>query len=111
MSLGFTLYVEVDLGGETPYCLEPFDANYTHNVVPMWEKAGVYEALYKSDGKQAKEIIPELEIGYEFMKNNPDLFIPLNPPNGWGDYETALEFLNNILDSCKKYPKTIIQVS
>lgn len=27
--------------------------NITHNVVPMWKRAGVYDALYKSEGQLA----------------------------------------------------------
>ena len=87
-----------------------FDGNYTHNVTPMWSKAGVYDALYNSSGKKAKEILPELVNGILGMRNNPDEYKKLNPDNGWGDYDSALKFLRNFAKSCNEYPETIIGI-
>lgn len=28
----------------------------------------------------------------------------LNPPNGWGRYETAVEFVTGFRDGCAKWP-------
>ena len=50
-------------GGITGSGDDLFSANYTHNVIPMWSKAGVYEALYESDGHVASRYIDVLDRG------------------------------------------------
>lgn len=87
------------------------ERNITHNVTPMWHKAGVYNALYHSHEKQAYTIIPALEKGIEHMTNNSEEYIALNPENGWGSYATALPWLIGILQACKDYPETRIRIS
>ena len=87
-----------------------YDAGYTHNVVPMWKQSGVYEALYKSNGKKAKSIIGNLEDGISFMEEYPSLYKILNPKNGLGDYYSALEFLRGVCYACKEFPNARISV-
>jgi len=112
MSLDITLMVEVDLGGpEEPHEFEVWWKNITHSVVPMWNKAGVYDALYRSDGKQAQDIIPYLERGLEKMKENPSEYEALNPANGWGSYSGAVDFLEDYLCACHLAPLAIVRVS
>jgi hypothetical protein len=108
MSLDIWLTANVDLGGKEPANITLYDNNYTHNVVPMWEKAFVYDALYNSNGKLAEEILQDLKDGVEIMEGLPDEFIPLNPKNGWGDYYGALKFLKGFTDACERYPKSTI---
>ena len=110
MSLDIWLEVAVDAGGEEPVWVELYSGNYTHNVVPMWEKAGVYDALYNSGGKLAGEIVDALERGIHHMESHPDEYKALNPENGWGSYEGALAFLREVADACKKYPRATIGV-
>jgi len=110
MSLDIGLYVEVDTGGKEPYFVSLFSANYTGNVCPMWTKAGVYEALYDSDGVEASAIIPILDEGIQHMLAHPVEYRKLNPPNGWGNYEGALKFLQNLVSACYEHPKTLIGV-
>ena len=88
-----------------------YDANYTHNVTPMWKLAGVYEALYMSDKQKARSLIFDLNMGIEIMQNNPDDFIALNPENGWGSYETALTWLIKLRDKCIEFPDGTIEIS
>ena len=46
MSLDIWLGMNVDTGGEEPYFLELFDANITHNLGEMADKAGIYDVLW-----------------------------------------------------------------
>jgi hypothetical protein len=110
MSLDFSLYFDIDTGN-LPYSHEIFTRNITHNVGTMWRKAGVYDALYKSDNKKASEIIEELKKGCEDMIEHAEEYELLNPDNGWGDYEGAVYFLKDILDACKNYPNARIEIS
>ena len=90
---------------------EVFESNMTHNVTDMWRKAGCYDALYMSDGIEASNVIPFLEKAIERMKLEPDEYKKLNPKNGWGDYETALKFLKEVLEGCYANEHAIIRIS
>lgn len=87
-----------------------FSTNYTHNVTPMWREAGVYEALYKSEGKKAAEIITALERGIADMEARPEVYRVMNPENGWGSYDTALIWLRKVLAACRVHPDTVVGV-
>lgn len=111
MSLDVYLTIGVDVGGVEPVEMGLFDGNITHNVIPMWSKAGVYKALYESDGKLAGEIAETLASGVEAMRSRPNEYKALNPENGWGDYDGALQWLGDYAEACRKYPKAVIRVS
>ena len=87
--------------GETKY-LDDYSAefNFTTNVVPMWKKAGVYEALH---GGSTQEVAVILRNGIKHMKEHAEEYKLLNPKNGWGDYESNLEFLEKLADYCEKH--------
>lgn len=107
MSLDFTLYSD----NESNDVDNIYSGNYTHNVAKMWRRSGVYDALYNSEGKLAKDILPVLANGYEHMKENPSEYEELNPPNKWGSYEGALDYLKEVMDACRKYPNSKIAIS
>ena len=88
-----------------------FNDNYTHNVTPMWNLAGVYEALYESEDKKTLEIVQTLKNGLTNMLLHPDDFKKLNPENGWGDYDTAVNFLRDVIHACEKHPNGTIRIS
>lgn len=108
MSLDFYI---IDVGKNTGEEITLFDVNYTHNVTSMWRKAGIYEALYQSDGKQPREIIKLLIKGMRDMEEKKEEYSLLNPLNGWGDYNTALNFLRRVIEACKCYPNAKIKIS
>lgn len=110
MSLDIWLKIDVDTGGKEPYSVNLFDSNYTHNCVPMWKKAGIYEALYESEGKTAYEVIETLKKGLQDMKDHPKIYQELNPDNGWGDYESALKWIQELVDTFERHPKGVIGV-
>jgi len=41
----------------------------------------------------------------------PEKYKLLNPSNGWGSYEGALEFLQNVLVACTTHPLAKVYVS
>ena len=45
------------------------------------------------------------------MKARPDDFRALNPPNGWGTYEGAVEFLERLARACEELPDWTIVVT
>ncbi len=77
----------------------------------MWKKAGIYDALYNSEGMEAKEILPILIDGLADMIENKNEYESLNSPNGWGTYTNAVPWLIELIKGCKDNPEGIIEVS
>ena len=87
------------------------DKNITHNLSKMWREAGVYDALYNSEGKKAEDVIPTLEKGLQLMIQKPSHFKQFDASNGWGTYENAVPWLAELIEEFKKYPDGIIEIS
>ena len=113
MGLDISLHAHIDSGALPPddeVCL--YSSGYTHNVAPMWRKAGIYKELYgHTKVEDARELGICLLEGIYDIERNPDNYKKLNPANGWGDYYSALEFLKDLYINCLKYPKAWIKVS
>lgn len=103
MSLTFDVIATVET--------EVVSQNITHNLAPMWQAAGVYDALYESDGKKAKDVIPVLEKGLAEMKARPNFFKTLDSSNGWGTYKNAVPWLERLIEEMKKYPDGKVEIS
>lgn len=89
---------------------EVVDKNITHNLSTMWKQAGVYEALYESKGKTAKDVLPILKQGLEKMVQQPSYFKQFNASNGWGKYEDAINFLVELIEEFEKFPDGVIGI-
>ena len=109
MSLDFYLMVPDETAPDGQRYV--FGENATHNLTPMWREACVYDALYMSDGRPAWSQIATLMLGVLTMIVYPDTFKALEPANGWGNYEGALEFLQNVCQACVSNPEAIIHIS
>lgn len=91
-----------------------YEANVTHNLNKMADKAGIYQALWRPDENgmvKAKDIIDILTKGLKKMKKYPERFKKLNPPNGWGSYDEFVPWIENYLKVCIEYPEATIKVS
>ena len=106
MSLDLTL--EIDGGGGHYH--EVWTRNITHDVWKMWEKAGVRDAFYESDGHIAEEYIEALGSGLRhFVEHYPE-YEKLNSSNGWAMAENALPWLFNAYRAFAANPKARIRV-
>lgn len=94
-----------------PLDTEAWSRNITHNVTEMWRKAGVYEALYESDGHQCKEYTRSLEYGLTAMLESFADYKLLDAANGWGRAEHALAFLWDAYRTFRDNPEGVIHVS
>lgn len=108
--MSYDVSLTIDTGGKEPR--EVVDCgNYTYNVAPMFAKALGGNGLRDLHGEAAWKVIPKLEVAVSQMQEHANDYRQLNPPNGWGDYDGALAWLQGILASCKENPKCIIRIS
>ena len=64
-----------------------------------------------SECKRAFEVLPELEKGLLLMASNPQKYMALDAPNGWGTYVNALPWLDNLVQAFRSNPDAIIGLS
>ena len=91
-----------------------FEANYTHNATKMADEAGIYWHVwrpYEIGIETAGELVDPLTDAIRLMRAQPDKFKALNPANGWGDYDSFLDWLETYRDACKDNPSAKVQVS
>lgn len=91
-----------------------YDANITHNLGTMADKAGIYYALWRPEeinAIYAKDIIKIVEKGLKKLKAKPEYFEKFNASNGWGMYEHFVPFVEKYLKALKEYPDAKINIS
>lgn len=103
----YDVYLEIGTGASET--ADVYWANHTSNTAPMWRHAGA--DLAELAGKTAAEIAPVLTAAIERMAADPDTYEAMNPANGWGSYESTLEFLRGLRDACRDHPATSLRVS
>lgn len=114
MSLDVWLVIDVDTGGKEVLEITLFEANITHNLTEMADKAGIYKACWRPEeiaARHAGDIIPILENGLANMKARKTYFEKFNAPNGWGTYKQFVPWVEKYLEACKRNPKATICVS
>ena len=95
--MGLDLYFCCDCSDE---CIE-YNCNYTYNVSRMWYKIYPdHNGMVYIDNMTCKEAIPILMNAIIKLLCNPDEFEEMNPENGWGDYDSFLQFLIKIHKFC-----------
>jgi hypothetical protein len=110
MWIYLTLEIGSDVTGNQPLSHCIYERNVTSNLNPMLDKANVYEATHETNWYKAGTIIDVLAVGIADMQAHPDEYKKLNPPNGWGSYEYALNFLISLHQACVDYPNAIISI-
>lgn len=89
-----------------------FEANITHNLVGMAEKAGIYECLWHTKpGTKASDIVPTLTEGLKQLEERPEYFKQFDSFNGWGTYDDFVPFVIEVLEACKAYPDALVKTS
>ena len=112
MSAGIEMSLDVTLTKLEP--TEVFESNITHNLGDMATAAGVYNYLWRPDTvgvTRAKQLIKPLEAGLARLQAYPDKYRKYDSPNGWGEYEDLVWFVEQYLDACKAHPDAEVSVS
>ncbi len=107
--MSYDICLVIDTGGSEPASLIE-DRNMTYNVSPMFRKALKEGGVNKLDGKLAKDCINMLRDGIKDMQDKKAEYEKLNPSNGWGDYDSALNYLKRLLDDALAHPKATFKV-
>ncbi len=105
--MSYAVWLEMDTGGPDRACVGE-TWNETSNVGRMWRLAGADVADFHD--KVAADCLTALQAAVTDMAENPDKYTPMNPPNGWGSYDTCLAFLRGLLGEFTAHPKAIVQV-
>ncbi|MDQ9172206.1 hypothetical protein Q8A64_17480 [Oxalobacteraceae bacterium R-40] len=109
MTFRFRLLQEYEETYQTEEALV-FSDTASPGLVPLWESIGVYESLYNSDGKQAREISKALAYGLDRLNN--EVFISENLPVIHLDkVKEAIRFLENVLRACTVHSYARIETS
>lgn len=107
--MSYDIWLAIDTGGEELTALDCLDWNYTSNCAPMWRAAGA--DLAEFDGNIAKDCLPYLEKAIAELKASPGKYEAMNPPNGWGSYETLIPALERLAHGFRVHPKATVVVS
>lgn len=74
-----------------------FEDRISPGFVPLWEAVGIYDALYNSDGQQARDISRMIAFGLD--KINEDASLAGVLPSTLS-VEEAIRFLENVHRAC-----------
>jgi hypothetical protein len=74
-----------------------FKDSTSSGCVPVWEEAGVYDALYNSDGCEAREVSRAIAFGVDRLNDDPKLARLLPSTVSLAE---AIRFLENVLRGC-----------
>jgi hypothetical protein len=83
--------------------------NHTRNTSRMWHwsieqaSGGVVHTIQSTDGWPVDKTHTLFVRAHEVMAANGDKLREWNPPNGWGSYESALEYLAEITEDCRRF--------
>lgn len=94
--------------------VEIYEANITHNLTEMADKAGIYKHLWCPEEikiTKAKQLIEPLRKGLKKLRDKPEKFIKYNPSNGWGTYEGLVSFVEDYLSACIENPEATVEAS
>lgn len=101
MSLVFCLVQ--DEGPERPVV---FKDTASAGCVPVWEEAGVYDALYNSDGREARAVSRTIAFGVDRLNQDAKLARLLPPTVSLAE---AIRFLENVLRGCTIHASALVE--
>ena len=109
MSLDFYIYPGVHESGS-----ESISFNITHNLAPMAKKAGLYEPLWRPEENYdepvlANDVYQAVVTGFNNLMFDPECYKDLNPENGWGDYNSLVDFTADVLAALRQYPLAVVE--
>ena len=87
----------------SPASVDDTTFNLTYNLSPMLRAAGM-PAWRDLVGMRAIDAGPIWRAVADELCSDPGKYKALNPPNGWGDYDGAVEVISALAAACAKHP-------
>jgi len=81
--------------------------NLTYNLSPMLLAAGM-PPWREFIGMRAGDAGPIWQAVADELRDDPGRYRELNPPNGWGDYEEAVEVISALAAACERHPDATV---
>ncbi len=106
--MSYDIYLTIDTGGPE-HALVTDGWNYTSNCAPMWRQAGADLATFHA--RKAGDCLPVLDAAIAAMRADPDTFRKMDPPNGWGSYDSLLPQLEALAEDLRRHPNATVAVS
>lgn len=107
--MSYDIYLTINTGKQETTVCEV--GNYTSNIRKMLDTAFKVQDWKYIDRKKAGEVLPEITSAYLHMVQNPEIYKPMNPKNGWGNYEGCTELLRKLMTAASIHTDCIIQIS
>jgi hypothetical protein len=85
-----------------------FQDSTSPGLVPLWEAAGVYDALYNSDGQRARDISRAIAYGVDRISHDASLAAVLPSSLSLGE---AIRFLENVHRACVTHASARVATS
>lgn len=104
--MSYDIDLEIGTGGDESVTV--YTWNYTSNCAPMWRAAGA--DLAEFDGRPASACAPILAAALTELRAHPATYQELNPPNGWGSYDSLVEALDQLRVAMNTHPATTVRV-
>ena len=83
-----------------------FQDSISPGYVPLWQEAGVYDALYNSDGQRARDISRAVAYGIDRLAGDESLGRLLPATCRLGE---AIGFLENVHRACVTHASAIVE--
>ena len=83
-----------------------FEDSIGPGYVALWEEIGVYDALYNSDGREARDVSRAIAYGIDQLNDNEALGRLLPPSCRLGE---AIRFLENVHRGCTLHSSARIE--
>ena len=78
----------------------------------MAREVGLYGVVWRPEERgiiTAAQLIGPLRAGIAKLMADPEHFAQWNPPNKLGNYGVLVEFLNDYLAACERYPDAMVE--
>lgn len=106
--MSYDLRLVIDTGGKYPALVTDI-MSPTYNLREMFELS-LGMPIKQLEDKLANDAAPIILAAINAMKKSPAKFKKLNPPNGWGNYEQALNSLEWLHEMCIENPKATVKI-
>ncbi len=115
--MSYDIDLAIDTGGRYMAVVADIGSP-TYNLGPMFRMALAVSGISSMQGHTkpslsgmlAADAIPVLANGLKDMRDRRAEYEKLNPPNGWGRYENAVETFEKLLEACEAHPKATVRV-